>query len=144
VGRRPDSKTEFEAMKFYLAPTEPNYDLFKLVSENGAWELGLWKVLFGARVRFGQAGACGVELDYCAGADPHFQIELLNAVHIILQEVPETVTPGQIQRMFPDFYMKPINRDPICWPRLQQMRDDVRQRLRIADEYLAPGVKLAA
>jgi hypothetical protein len=124
-----------KTMKFHRVQTEPNYDRLKLVSEGGEWELGLWRVMFGVRVRFGLAGAGGVELDYCAGADPMFQLELLNAVHIILQEVPESVTCGEIQRMFPGFHIKPINLDPFCWKRLQEMRDEARQRLQI-DEWL--------
>lgn len=123
-------------MRFRLAPTEPNFDLIKLVSEGGEWELGLWSVMFGVRLRFGRTGAMSVELDYCAGADEIFQLELLNAIHIILQEVPETVTDGELQRMFPDYVLKPINKCPYCWPKLQQMRDEARARLRIEDEFL--------
>jgi hypothetical protein len=122
-------------MKFRRAPVEPNFDRLKLVSEGGEWELGLWSVMFGARVRFGRTGACGVELDYCAGDDPLFQLELLNAVHIILQEVPETVTESQLRHIFPDYTIKPINLDPYCWPALQRMRDAARERLQI-DEWL--------
>jgi hypothetical protein len=122
-------------MKFRRAPTEPNFDRLKLVSEGGEWELGLWSVMFGVRLRFGRTGSCGVELDYCAGADTMFQLELLNAVHIILQEVPETVTESELHRMFPDYTLKPINNCPYCWPRLQQMRDEARARLAI-EEWL--------
>lgn len=122
-------------MKFHRVPTEPNFDRLKLVSEGGEWELGLWSVMFGVRVRFGRTGACGVELDYCAGADPLFQMELLNAVHIILQEIPETVTESELRRIFPDFHIKPINLDPYCWTELQRMRDAARERLQI-DEWL--------
>jgi hypothetical protein len=99
-------------MKFRRAPTEPNFDRLKLVSEGGEWELGLWSVMFGVRLRFG-----------------------LNAVHIILQEVPETVTESELHRMFPDYTLKPINNCPYCWPRLQQMRDEARARLAI-EEWL--------
>jgi hypothetical protein len=122
-------------MRFKAAPTEPNFDRFKLVSEGGEWELGLWSVMFGVRVRFGRTGAGGVELDYCAGADPLFQMELLNAVHIILLEIPETVTESELRRIFPDFHVKPINLDPYCWPEIQRMRDAARARLGIMEEF---------
>lgn len=122
-------------MKFKFAPTEPNFDKLKLVSEEGGWELGLWSVMFGVRVRFGRTGGCGVELDYCAGADELFQWELLNAIHIILLEVPESVSNCELRRMFPDYTVKPVNNCPHCWPRLQQMRDEARARLQIAKEF---------
>lgn len=123
-------------MKFKIAPTEPNFDRLKLVSEGGNWELGLWSVMFGVRVRLGRAGQFYVSLDYCAGADPMFQLELLNAVHIILQEVPESISDRDLEDMFPNFQIKPINLDPHCWPELQRMRDAARARLGIEDEFL--------
>lgn len=113
----------------------PNYDLLKLQSEGGRWELGLWRVMFGVRVRLGRTGFPYCSLDYCAGADPLFQIELLNAVHIILREVPETISERDLENLFPKFEIKPINRDPTCWPELQRMRDAARERLQI-DEWL--------
>lgn len=116
-------------MRFKLAPTEPNYDRLKLVSNGGIWELGLWSVMFGVRVRMGRAGLFYVNLDYCAGSDPLFQMELLNAVHIILQEVPESISDRDLEDMFPRFEIKPINLDPRCWPELQRMRDEARKRL---------------
>jgi hypothetical protein len=122
-------------MKFKMAEREPNYDRLKLVSEGGIWELGLWSVMFGVRVRMGRAGLFYVNLDYCAGADAQFQMELLNAVHIILQEVPESISDRDLEDMFPQFDIKPINLDPRCWPRLQQMRDEARARLGIEDEF---------
>jgi hypothetical protein len=122
-------------MRFKLAPREPNYDRLKLVSENGRWELGLWSVMFGVRVRCGLTGECGVSLDYCAGADPLFQMELLNAIHIILQEVPEDISVADFEDMFPQWAVRPVNHDPLCWPELQRMRDEARTRLGIADEF---------
>lgn len=122
-------------MKFRRAPTEPNFDRLKLVSESGEWELGLWSVMFGVRVRFGRTDSMDIELDYCAGANPLFQMELLNAVHIILQEIPETVTVRELRDIFPDYHLKPIDRDPICWPLLQRLRDEARARLKL-DEWL--------
>lgn len=122
-------------MKFKMAKPEPNFDRLKLVSEGGIWELGLWSVMFGVRLRLGRTGAGGVNLDYCAGANQLFQMELLNAVHIILQEVPETISERDLEAMFPDYTRKPINHDEYCWKRLQQMRDETRSRLGL-EEFL--------
>jgi hypothetical protein len=122
-------------MKFKMAEREPNYDRLKLVSEGGIWELGLWSVMFGVRVRMGRAGLFYVNLDYCAGADSLFQMELLNAIHIILLEVPESIRDHDLEGMFPPFEIKPINRDPHCWIEIQKMRDAARERLGIADEF---------
>jgi hypothetical protein len=50
-------------------PAEPNENFFqRWISEEGRWEIGFYRVIFGVRVRLGLVGADGVILDYCAAA----------------------------------------------------------------------------
>jgi hypothetical protein len=123
-------------MKFNQVDTCDNYDCLKLRSAGGGWELGLRSMMFGVRVRFGRTGEGYCSLDYCAGASPLFQMELLNAIHIILQEVPEDIHVCDLEAMFPRYTIKPIDLDPVCWPELKRMRDEARARLGIEDEFL--------
>jgi hypothetical protein len=113
-------------MTFEPAQQTENYDMYRLVTPSGKWELGLWRVLFGVRVRFSQVGSCGCVLDYCAGDDALFQMELLEAVRTILKKVPEDTPQHVIQDMFPGYHIKPINRDPQCWPAIQALAAKIR------------------
>ena len=122
-------------MKFHRVEPDENYDCLKLQSEGGLWELGLRSMMYGVRVRLGRTGEFYVSLDYCAGADLAFQLDLLNAIHMILQEVPESVGDVTLEGMFPHYTIKPISLCPECWPTLQKMRDDARARLGI-EEFL--------
>lgn len=89
-----------------------------MVSDTGKWELGLVPMLFGVRVRAGLNGADWCEIDYCAGADQAFQLELLITVLTILESFPESTTPHELHERMPGFQRKPINLDP-CWGKLQ-------------------------
>lgn len=110
-------------MKFHLAETNENFPLLRYVSEGGQWQIGLVPMLFGVRVRAGRTDdRYTVALDYCAGADLQFQRELLATVIVILSEIPEEATHRDIHRFFPESTVKPIDRDPICWPVLKRMR----------------------
>jgi hypothetical protein len=112
-----------------FAPAEPDDHLFKRwVSSEGRWEIGFCRMMFGVRVRLGRVGWGSCELDYCAGADLDFAVELMRTVMIILAPIPEDVKPCEITMLFPYFTVKPINKDPHCWVELQRMADDVMRK----------------
>jgi hypothetical protein len=57
-------------MKFKQATDDPNNGLsYRLVSENDLVEIGVYKVMFGWRVRAGFCGSPVCELDWCGGAE---------------------------------------------------------------------------
>jgi hypothetical protein len=91
------------------------------VSVGGRWEIGFTQMMFGVRVRMGLVGCGCVDLDYCAGADEEFQQELLRTVMTILIPISEDISPRQLSDTFPRYQIKPINKDPDCWPALQKM-----------------------
>jgi len=109
-----------------LTPTEPtvNFPIVRLVSENERWECGVMDVLFGFRVRAGLVGAVGVSIDYCAGDNRLFLLELLSTIVIILESLPESVTEAEVKRMMPGYECRPIYLDP-CWPKLQAMASEI-------------------
>lgn len=107
-------------MKF--TPASPNENFFmRWTSEMGVYEMGFRQMLFGVRVSVAVVGDCGCFLDYCAGADRAFALELLATLTVILDSYPETIKWYELQKRFPGFTVKPIDRDPYCWTRLQEM-----------------------
>jgi hypothetical protein len=119
-----------------FSKAEPNEDflLGRWVSENNIWEIGFCPVAYGVRVRLGRVGNYWVNLDYCADADTGFAYVLLATVVLILSYVPENITEIEVERMFPWFEIKPINRDPTCWKRLQEMADELIKKGNSDDE----------
>ena len=109
-------------MKFQQTDPDENYPLLKLVSENGRWEIGLTPVMFGVRVRGGLAGDGWCPIDYCGGDDRAFVGQLLAVMVQILETYPESISPGEISTLLPDYETKPISNDP-CWKYLQEWRD---------------------
>lgn len=108
-------------MKF--TKTEPNidFDILRCVSETGKWEFGIRRMLYGVRICGNPVGNGAYTLDYCAGDDEVFALTLFATVATILEDYAEDVTTQQIKRDFPAFEIKPVNRDPYCWKRLQEM-----------------------
>lgn len=95
-------------------------------SENNIWEIGLRPMLYGVRVSVGRINPeCGCALvytlDYCAGDDEDFLLNLLATLLILMTALPESILPQQLERLFPTYQIKPINKDPDCWKRLQQL-----------------------
>lgn len=105
-------------------PAQPN-EIFAerrwLSEPAGRWELGLQPMMFGVRVQLALVGACGPTLNYCAGADRGQIIMLLITVTLALEPFAEDATEDEIRHAFPDYTVKPIFFDPVCWPRLQEM-----------------------
>lgn len=107
-------------MKF--TKTEPNENFFsRWVSENNIWEVGFTQMLFGVRVRAGKVGDIGCELDYCAGADLVWQMQLLIVIITALEKLPESTTCKEMQLIFPIQNIKPIKNDKNCWLKLKKL-----------------------
>jgi hypothetical protein len=111
-------------------PAEPNNVIHecRCISEAGKWEFGFRRVMFGVRVSLSQIGDDGYTLDYCAAKQRDFALLLFATVLIALEPYPEDVMRSQLQKDFPRFDIKPINRDPCCWKRLQEMANAVIQQ----------------
>jgi hypothetical protein len=127
-------------MKFNRAKPTEDFSI-RLVSEKGIWEMGIHDVLFGRRVSFNRVGAHCYLRDYCAGADLLFQMELLNAVHIILQRLPDEAQSEPLADLiFPDYLIKPINLDPTCWTELKRLRDLIRLQMNLPEILPLPDI----
>lgn len=104
---------------FNRADPDENFPILRFVSEDGSCEVGLTPMLFGVRVRASMVGAGGVDIDYCAGADQLFQLQLLDVIKRIIETFPIGTTMGEINKQLPTYKRRPIDQDP-CWPALQQ------------------------
>ena len=107
-------------MKFKLTEPNQNYPKARYESENGIWEVGLFPVLFGVRIRAGLRGAGWCTVDYCAGADYQIQTLLLAMIITMLEQLPEDIAEHKISEALPRFEIKPINNDP-CWQELTEL-----------------------
>lgn len=90
------------------------------ISENGIWSIGLFPVLFGMRVVAWRTGSSCRSVDYCAGNDVGFAIDLLDAIKRIFEGIPEDIQERGIEKMMPQWEIRPTNNDP-CWPALQRL-----------------------
>lgn len=108
-------------MTFEQAETTDNFLLLRKVSAGGRWELGLYPVMFGVRVRLGLCKMSWCTLDYCGGANPLDYMELLRRVQMILLGVPEEVSEAELCKLFPGFDVKPVILDEACWKKLGEM-----------------------
>lgn len=90
-------------------------------SADGLWSIGLYPVIFGVRVVAWREGAAGRAVDYCAGADAFFTLELLAVIAAIFRRhLPDGATEDEVTALMPGWQRRPISRDP-CWPALQQL-----------------------
>lgn len=105
---------------FNKAEPNENFPIMRFEAEDGSCEVGLTPMLFGVRVRAGDAGAGGVEIDYCAGKDSMFQLQLLAVVKSLIETFPVGTPMREIAKQLPTYKRRPINEDP-CWPALQRM-----------------------
>lgn len=105
-------------MKFISKDTDPEL-FYRMESDDGRIEIGVYPVIFGFRVRVGYTGYGCYELDYCAG-DKIQDIEALySAVLTIL-----TKYSGNFN-VFPAQKVKPMYNDPECWVKLLELIKDV-------------------
>lgn len=130
-------------MKFTKIDPNENFDILRYVSENEKWEFGIRRVLFGVRICGNPVGDWCYSFDYCAGDDEVFALALFATIAKILEKYPENVTVKQIQQDFPNYEIKPINRDPYCWKRLQEIsKSNICQYcLKSVDGYLEEDEK---
>lgn len=119
------SAIEIIRMKFQRSTPNETYPIIRFVSLENRWELGFCPMMFGIRVCLSQVNSPLITLTYCAGPNEGFALLLLATIATILQPYPETVTERQLQDDFPRYSIKPINLDPVCWPRLMEMSEAV-------------------
>ena len=116
-------------MKLTKTETTSAYPHLRCVSENGVWEMGIAPItLFGGhRIAAEQIGSQCYEINYCAGTDKEFALQLLAVVFQIMECLPEDVMPGDFRKTFPDYTVKPINLDP-CWQKLNELLEELRSK----------------
>ena len=78
-------------------------------------------MLFGVRVRARKVKDIGYELDYCAGADLTWQMQLLIVIMTALEKLPESTTSKGMHLIFSIQNVKPIKNDKNCWLRLKKL-----------------------
>lgn len=83
----------------------------RFVSESGAWFVGLGPVLYGVRVRAGRTEDGWYAVDLCGGADQFFTAQLLASVTTVLEALPESASPYAVQRLFPEYRVRPLHKD---------------------------------
>ncbi|WP_278912989.1 hypothetical protein [Deinococcus wulumuqiensis] len=106
-------------MRFSLAPTTPDLDILRVVSETGRWEVGIWRVMSGLRVRALVDGE--VPVDYCGGKVVEQVHEVYALVTDILSALPESVSGDEVHALMPGFEQKPVHKDFRCVPRLREL-----------------------
>ena len=93
-------------------------------STDGLWSIGCWPVMFGVRVVAWRKGSAGPSVDYCAGADPAFLVQLLETIaEIFRQRIPAGASEREVVALMPGWERRPINTDP-CWQQLQALAGD--------------------
>lgn len=108
-------------------PTTPTEGIsHRWASENDVWEISLRPMIYGVRVSVGRIEssrgyALFYVLDYCAGDDQAFLLNLWATIVILMTALPESITPRELKKLFPTYKVKPINRDPHCWEELQRL-----------------------
>jgi len=107
-------------MKLIKAEENINFLESHFVSVNNKWEMGIFPVLFGYRVGVTRMGHCSYSLNYCAGSDKEFLIELFIAVYRLLELLPEDISINEFENLIPTYQYKPINKDA-CWPNLKAL-----------------------
>lgn len=108
-------------MRFSKSPPCAEHMLSpRWVSENGVWEIGVFQVMFGKRVRAGRINVDWCVVDYCAGQDDDFLKQLITTVIIILESFDENTPEIDIEQVLPTYKTKPINLDP-CWAQLKKV-----------------------
>ncbi len=87
-------------MKFNrTTPTEQFHT--RWISEEGRWEIGFYKVMYGQRVRMGAVEGGGCMMDLCCGTDVALLNNVLIWVRVLVARYPETVSESQIEEEFP-------------------------------------------
>lgn len=102
-------------LAFQKAPDSENltYRHKALLHTGEVVEIGVWRVLFGLRVRAGYVGAGSCNIDWCCGASPttlNYIYKLL--MNILTARMEEKISPGQFfQGIASVSAIKPVNLD---------------------------------
>lgn len=94
------------------------------VSENRIWYVGIKPVIFGYRVVAWRKDSIGCSVDYCAGGDTAFLVKLVQAVLVLFQHFPESVSELEVADFMPSYKTRPINTDP-CWGKICEIVDQL-------------------
>lgn len=100
-------------MKFVDDNTDPHV-FYRKVSEDGRLEVAVAPVMYGFRIRSGNAGKGFYELDYCAGNN-------LAGIETIYSIVLTALSNGIDFNKFPVQNTKPMHNDPECFVKLFQL-----------------------
>jgi len=109
--------------QFIDAPYNTHSCLHKMkVSKDGKYEIGIYVVMYGFRIRAGYAGKLWVELDYCAGSD----LVMVNLLyHAILTLLTDRISKGENPfKDLPIQDVKPMINDPECLAKLLEVIKD--------------------
>lgn len=98
---------------------EYNY-LLTHISTDNRWFVGINRVMFGYRVVAWEENSYGPAVDYCAGDNSVFLMELLVTIVTILEYWSSDVNTEQVQKVMPTWKVRPINSDP-CWEQLKKL-----------------------
>jgi len=106
---------------FVQTPPTEAYDAGRWVSESGRWEFGARRTTSGVRVCAGVVGEWTYTVDYCAGAEL-FRIALLTrVVRTILEALPESITPEELEALLPGWSVRPVHKDEACFGELLRL-----------------------
>jgi hypothetical protein len=90
-------------------------DLLCWRSDDGVWDLGLKRRLFGVAVCFGRAGQ-GDEVAYCMGTNAVGALQVFQEMRVILLTVDGAEGVGFVHRRLPELFpmqqCKPMRNDP--------------------------------
>ena len=103
-------------MDFQSAPDDNN-NLLTHRMTSGRVEIGVYRVIFGYRVRAGYIGNGYVHIDYCCGADQEWIRRVYAAVLTILSARDE----ANAFKGFPVQTVKPMSEDYPCFVNLAKM-----------------------
>lgn len=107
-------------MKFIEAPVSKNFDVYRMLSYTGQWEIGIRRMIFGFRVCGNRVGGWSHAFDYCAGANAAFLAELLATMIAVMSHLPEEISDQEVVELLPSWQVRPIDQDP-CWEKLQEL-----------------------
>ena len=111
-------------MKFQSAPDDSETGLInRLVSESGLVEIGIYRVLFGSRIRAGFVGDPVCQIDWCCGDVQHRLWSHYVAIYLILSRRDETT--DCFQNIPPTSVIKPCWKDEKFEQRLTDIMLDV-------------------
>lgn len=117
-------------MKFNSKDTDPHL-FYRMESEDGKVEIGVYPTIYGFRVRAGIVGNGIYELDYCCGANIT-EIETVYSIVLSIlsaREIPVGLSKIELASKafenFPIQEVKPMHNDPDCLFTLNMMVVDL-------------------